>query len=303
MSDTLLIIWGITFGLINTCLLHLAKTMERHGIEIFSRKKSLKEKGKKPIIYIIGLILNNITFLWQILGLMYSSAAVFSSVFGIGLIITMLYSYFILEENIKTPELIGAILIIIGTTMVGFYYIGQDQAPIEKFNQQNLFLLLIIVFILFGALIAFSWKTGIGVAIIFGIVAGCFGGMDNVFKRVGFAELGFFDAFLGVFRLDIFSIIFLLSFVVGFLAFMFTQIGFAKGADASKLVPMYNSFYILMPIIFELIIVVGTTISFIQIIAIIIIISGIFLMNIFKDPEKLKVGKLETDIKEDLKTV
>ncbi len=299
MSEIFVIIWGLSFGLINTCMLHLAKTMERHGIEIFSRKKSFKEKGKKPLIYIVGLILNNIVFIWQFLGLIYSSAAIFSSVFGFGLIVTMLYSHFILKENIKKPEVIGAALIIIGTSLIGFYYMFIGESPIETFNHQNLFILLIVIFILFAIFIAFSWKTRIGIAIIFGFVAGSFGGMDNVFKRIGFAELGFFDAFLGVFRLDIFSIIFLLSFLVGFLAFFFTQIGFAKGADASKLIPMYNSFYILMPILFELVIVVGATISLIQIVAILIIIIGIFLMNIFKDPETLKVGKIEIEKSEE----
>jgi drug/metabolite transporter (DMT)-like permease len=298
MSVLFVILWGLTFGLINTCLLHLAKAMERHGIDIFSRNKSLKEKGKKPIIYAVGFILNYLTFIWQFLGLMFSSAAVFSSVFGIGLIITMLYSHFILKEEIKRPELIGAGFIITGTSIIGFNYIFEEKS-LEIFNQQNFFILLIIVVIIFTLFITFSWKTGIGIAFLFGIVAGSLGGMDNVFKRMGFKELGFADAFLGVFRLDIFSIIFLISFLVGFLAFIFTQIGFAKGADASKLVPMYDSFYILMPIIFELVIVVGVTVSLTQIIAILIIVAGIFLMNIFKDPESLKVGKIEMDKKEE----
>lgn len=40
-----IIVLGLLFGIINTMLLHLAKAMERYGIEIYSRKKSLKEKG------------------------------------------------------------------------------------------------------------------------------------------------------------------------------------------------------------------------------------------------------------------
>ena len=85
------VILGLIFGIINTLTLHLAKAMERHGIEIFSRKKSFKEKGKKPLIYIIGFILNNTIFIWQILGTTFASAAVFSSVFGLGLILLMIY--------------------------------------------------------------------------------------------------------------------------------------------------------------------------------------------------------------------
>ena len=298
MANTFFILWGIIWGLVNTCLLHLAKAMERHGIETFSRNKSFKEKGKKPLIYVVGLILNFFSFVWQFLGLLYSSAAIFSSVFGIGLIVVMLYSYFILKEEIKKPELIGAALIITGTSIIGFSYLTQEQESITVFNHLNFLILLICIAILFTVLITFSWKTKVGTAIIFGLVAGSLGGLDNVLKRFGFAQLGFLDAFLGVFSFDIISIIFLLSFLVGFLAFFFTQIGFAKGADASKLVPMYNSCYILLPILFELVIVVGAYISIYQIIAIPIIIFGIFLMNIFKDPESLKVGKIEIEKKE-----
>ena len=104
MSVAYFIIIGLFLGLLNTCQLHLAKAMERHGIEIFSRDKSFKEKGKKPLIYIIGLILNNTLFMYAFIALSFASASVFNSVFGVGLIVLMLYSHFILKEEIKTPE-------------------------------------------------------------------------------------------------------------------------------------------------------------------------------------------------------
>jgi len=276
---------GLLFGIINTLILHLSKAMERHGIDIFTRKKSFKEKGKKPVIYIVGVILNNTIIIWQIIGTTFASAAVFSSVFGLGLILLMLYSHYILHEAIKPPELIGAILIIAGTTIVGILYIWEPISS-ENVNFFNFFVLLIIITILFTILIGFSAKTRIGVALIFGGVAGTCGGLDNVFKRIGLKSMNFIQAFAGVFKLDPISFIFLVSFFIGFVAFILTQVGFAKGADASKLVPMYNSLYILAPITFELIIIVDATISIGKIISIAIIVIGIFLMNIFKETEK-----------------
>ncbi len=285
-----IIILGLLFGIVNTMVLHLAKAMERHGIEIFSKKKSFKEKGKKPLIYIIGFAFNNTVLIWQILGTTFTSATVFSSVFGLGLILLMFYSHYILHEEIKTPELIGATLIVIGTTMVGFLYII-DPPKTGVINYPNFFILLIIISLFFTLLISFSWKTKIGIAFIFGAVAGTLGGMDNVFKRMGLTSNNLIDAFAGVFRLEILSIIFVISFFLGLLALTLTQIGFAKGADASRLVPMYNSLYIVAPIIFELIIIEGATISVGIILSIIIIIAGVFLMNIFKKSEE----KLSTE--------
>ena len=73
------ILLGILFGLLGTCILHLAKSMERHGIEIFNTKVKLKEKGKKPAIWFIGFILNNTIFIYQLLGNYFAGAGVYSS--------------------------------------------------------------------------------------------------------------------------------------------------------------------------------------------------------------------------------
>lgn len=280
-----IIIFGLIFGIINTMVLHLAKAMERHGIEIFSRKKSFKEKGKKPLIYIIGFALNNTIIIWQIIGTTFASAAVFSSVFGLGLILLIFYSHYILHEEVIKQELIGAILIIIGTTTVGILYIIEPPET-GAIVYPNFFIILIIIAIVFSILISFSWKTKIGIAFIFGAVAGTLGGMDNVFKRMGLSSSNFIEAFAGVFRGELLSIIFLISFFLGFLALILTQVGFAKGADASKLVPMYNSLYIIAPIVFELIIIENATVSIGLILSVALIIVGIFLMNIFKKSEK-----------------
>ncbi|MFX1554746.1 MAG: EamA family transporter [Promethearchaeota archaeon] len=279
------VILGLLFGILNTLILHLAKAMERHGIEIFSRKKSFKEKGKKPLIYIIGFILNNTVFVWQIIGTSFASAAVFSSVFGLGLILLMFYSHYILHEEISKPELIGAITIIIGTTMVGIFYTIETQ-PIGNISYVNFFILIIVIIILVLFLIGFSWKTKIAVAFIFGAVAGTLGGTDNVLKRIGLTSNNFIEVFAGLLDLELDSFIFLFSFLAGLFAMILTQIGFAKGADASKLVPMYNSLYIAAPVIFELIIVQGARVSIGTIISILIIIVGVFLMNIFKKTEE-----------------
>ncbi|MHA1272882.1 MAG: hypothetical protein ACTSVV_04670 [Promethearchaeota archaeon] len=285
------IIICLLFGLASTCTLHLAKAMERHGIEIFNFKKSFKEKGKKPLIYIIGLVFNNIVVLWQILGLMFGPAAVFSSVFGIGLIILMLYSHYILKEDISKIELFGAILIILGTTAVGFLYIIEPSV-IEEVNYDRFYFLIIIIVIVFSILLIFSFKTNIGVAFIFGAIAGSFGGIDNVLKRIGL-KAGFMELINSILSLSQEGIIFLFSLISANLAFLITQIGFGKKADASKLVPMYNSFYIIMPIIFELVIFDNVYLSIWKILAIGVIIIGIFLMNLFTNPEKLIIQKIE----------
>lgn len=282
------IIWiGLFFGICNTLILHLAKAMERQGIEIFSRQKSFKEKGKKPLIYLIGWTLNNTVFLFQVIAVQFSTATVFSSVFGLGLILLMFYSHYILHEDIKKPEIIGAIFIIFGTTLVGFFQIVEPSA-VQVVNFTNFYILILILLIFFVVLFIFSLKTGIAIAIIFGLISGSLGAIDLVFKRIGLMEgLG------NIWDLETLPLL-LLSFLVGFLAFFMTQYGFAKGANASKLVPMFNSFYIIIPILFELVMLEGYILSGYKILALVIIVIGIFLMNIFKDPKYLIIEKMET---------
>jgi len=181
-------------------------------------------------------------------------------------------------------ELIGAILIIVGTTMVGFFYIIEPQVS-GNVNYVNFFIIIIVLIILFSILIGYSWRTRIAVAFIFGAIAGTLGGTDNVLKRIGLTSNNFIEVLAGILQLELDSFIFLFSFLAGFFAMILTQIGFAKGADASRLVPMYNSLYIVAPVAIELIIVEGATISIGIIISILIIIIGVFLMNIFKKYE------------------
>ena len=281
MAEVNIVYLGLLFGLIGTVQVHLAKALERQGIEIFSKEKSFKEKGKKPLIYIIGLALNNTIFIWQMLGTQYSTASVYSSMFGLGLIILMLYSYFVLKEEISRRSALGTALIILGTTLVGIIQILEPPTT-EILLFSNFIILCVILFIFYFILIIFFIRTKLGVSFIFGLVSGSMGAIDNVFKRIGL-KAGFSE----IFNLSTFPI-FMLSFVIGLSALIITQFGFAKGANASKLVPISNSFYIITPIYFELIIILGASISIFKILAIIIIIGGILLMDIYKKDTYIK---------------
>jgi uncharacterized membrane protein len=77
-------------------------------------------------------------------------------------------------------------------------------------------------------------------------------------------------------------VIFLLSFLCGFFAFTFTQWGFARKAQASVLVPCYNSLYVVFPIIIQMIALPGFITTGYTFVGVIMIVIGIVLMQIFK---------------------
>ncbi|MHA1451963.1 MAG: hypothetical protein ACTSRD_03780, partial [Promethearchaeota archaeon] len=123
--------WGyliaIIMGLVNTLLMNLAKGMQRHGIVIFDRKnkentdsnQKEENKAKKPAIYIIGVILNQIPFLWIMISNIFAPYTYFTSMYGIGLVLLLWYSHKYLKEAITKRKIIGAVILIIGTIILG----------------------------------------------------------------------------------------------------------------------------------------------------------------------------------------
>ncbi|MHA1378424.1 MAG: EamA family transporter [Candidatus Helarchaeota archaeon] len=273
------IILGLLFGLLGTCILHLSKSMERHGIEIFDTKKELKEKDKKPLIWMIGFILNNTIFIYQLAGTYYANASVYSSVFGVGLIVLLIYSINILKEKLSKWDWLGSGLIIIGTLLIGITFISRSQEFLTpSINWDVFFTLMVVSTIIFSIMLIFGrFVEKRSIPLLFGLVAGSLGSMDNIWKHLGLTTGNFY--------------ITILSFALGGLSFLTTQWGFANQADASKLVPCYNSAYIIIPVLFESWIIpsISTQIQFLQIFAMVIIIIGIFSMTAIK---KWWIGKI-----------
>jgi len=245
--------------------------MERHGIEIFNLKIKMDEKGKKPLIWFIGFILNNTIFIYQLAGTYFAGAGVYSSVFGIGLIALLIYSVIFLKEKMTSWDWIGSGLIIAGTLIIGFTWITRGSEFFQStVNWDNFYTLMIITCIVLPITLLFSRFTKKNISLFFGLAAGTCGAIDNVWKHLGLSQA------------DI--LVILLSFAIGSAGFLITQWGFVNNADASKLVPCYNSTYIIIPILFESWIIpsIYTQILPLQIIAIVIIIFGIFCMTTIK---------------------
>ncbi len=278
------------FGIISTVLLHIAKAMERQGIEIFDQIKAKltrqdvpeAAKGlKKPTIYLVGFVLNNLTFLWMMLANMFGPSYLFTNMFGLGLIALMLYSAKILREPIQKVEYWGAAVIIAGSLILAIETIFARD-PLINYSTMNLGMAWIVIAVfmgIFGGLLVFSIKTRKGVGVLFGLFAGGCGGLDPILKGIG-QQIGGFSGFLPSTPEG--WIAFLPSFIVSTLAFWVTQWGFARKARASVLVPCYNSCYIVLPIILNLVAWPGFGLFWSTYVGLILVLVGIILMQAFK---------------------
>ncbi|MBD3230402.1 MAG: hypothetical protein GF329_19640 [Candidatus Lokiarchaeota archaeon] len=274
--------------------------MERQGIQIFDQIRArLKKKGKddaaknvkKPVIYLIGLALNQTPALWAMLSNMFSggNSTYYTSMYGVGLVVLMIYSALVLKENISKMEYIGASILCIGTIILGLELIFRPSMSSYDMNYQVFIIFLIVYSIISGILITFAYKnkSSLLIGIVFGVVSGSLGCLDPLFKGLGQSFGVEITGFLPDLTNPIAVTIFILSFVFGFGAFLVTQWGFAKKSEASVLVPSYNAAYLTLPVLvyfisyFPYYLIYSTTI-----LGMLLTIVGILIMHIYNEKQR-----------------
>jgi drug/metabolite transporter (DMT)-like permease len=266
-------------GVIASTQIHIAKGLQRYGIEGLRSNTALSAARirRRRAVYLIGILLNNLGFLWALLANMYAPTAYYTASFGFGLVVMMVFSEFILHEPITKLQHIGAGIIAAGTIFIG---IGRGDAPVPAMHGillDRVAGFTVIYFSVLLLIIAFSlgFKVQKPIGVFFGLFTGGAASFDPIFKGIGQqfgAKVGFLPhtpqgwIFFGG------------SFLFGLFAFSFTQIGFYRRAKASTLVAFHNIALILVPILFLQIALPGFGLSKLQILGILIVMSGIFLM-------------------------
>jgi uncharacterized membrane protein len=279
----------ILFGVISTIQTHLAKALERQGIEIFEQIKArLQRSGekieggiRKPVIYSIGFVLNHTVFIWAVLAQPYGPPALFTSMFGLGLVFLMIYAANVMKEKITRMEAWGASAIVTGTLVIGVEAIFRPEADRFTMNLDGM-LVALAVWSVAGLMFILASRRSSNlnlVALAFGAFAGGFGGLDPFLKGVGQGYGGdprlIPQTFAGM-------ALFIASFVVGFLGFIITQFGFVRKARASVQIASYNAAYVGLPVILQAILLPNYPMFPTTIGAIVLILLGIVLMQTFK---------------------
>ncbi|MHA1679378.1 MAG: hypothetical protein ACTSUE_00060 [Promethearchaeota archaeon] len=260
------ILWGMTFGLIGSCTLNLGKSIQKQGIEVKG------SKARKGGIWILGSILSFIQPLFQSVGITFlgGDSTVYSAMLGAGIIIVLLYSHFVLKEEIQKIEVAGACLIIAGTLTYGVASISLTGAlPSNDVIWTNFTISIIVALSLFATGIIFTLKTKKIWGLIWGAIGGACGGLDNVLK-------------------DISGIFFWISFASGIMAFLLTNYGYTR-AKAVTVVPAYTVFYILLPMFLNSAIYLNFP-NFLQVLGIIISLIGVVLSTAFRKAPDLAEG-------------
>ncbi len=281
-------------GIASTTQLHLAKALERQGIEVWDlikarlRRASYQREGKgnAPLVYVIGLILNHTTFVYHLfVAPLGGTTALYTSMYGVGLVALLFYSTRVMKEEISRRELAGAIAILLGTLIIGVEGISR---PLLNMASMDLKDTVLAVSILLGGgvvLIVAGLKGGStdGIGLTFGLCAGAYGALDPFLKAVGQTAGGG-----GRFTPQTAAgwIVLAFSFAIGEVAVLVTQWGFYRRARANILVPAYNCGYIAVPVVLQALLLPGYVLYWTTGVGLGLIMAGFVLVRGFGREER-----------------
>ena len=267
MSSINLVIVGLIIGILAYVMLYLGKGIQKYAIEGLKIDKSIKSKHSG--IWIFGLVLTTTYMFIQWLALFFAPINIIAPLGGIGLIVLALFSYYILHEEIYKIQILGVILIIVGTTIVTIFNPNTGEINLGDLSLPLLFAFLLPIIIVEIIAITISKLRGYFAAgLIIGITAGTFNAFQTVSKRITAIP----DPFLSI------SFTFI-TFLAAVLTLLFTQYSFAK-AKANVAVPSYTSTSISLAVILSLV-GLNEEILLIQVLGIIIVIIGVILVSVF----------------------
>jgi drug/metabolite transporter (DMT)-like permease len=267
---------GMVFGLINTAALHLAKGMQLQGIETLRWRSTprAERSGRKAAIYILGVILNNTSPVWLILANRFAAPAYATGMFGVGIVILMLYSHFILGEHVAPINYLGAALIVAGTALFGIHAHRYDNLDVSLMSAGavSIIAVLFVVSAAVVCLIVLRRGSALAISAGFGLFAGGVGSLDPVLKALGQNAAG---AATIVPSVAWGWIPYIVSFGFGVLAFVSVQFAFHRGAIASSMIPIQTSTYVLLPVVVQLVALPGYTATMLLWAAVALLLTGI----------------------------
>jgi uncharacterized membrane protein len=258
---------GFLIGLIAYITLYLGKGIQKYAIE--GLKIDKKVKSKNSGIWLVGTILTALYTLIQLVALWLAPINVVAPLEAAGLIILIVFSYFVLKEEINKNEIIGIGLIVFGIIVINIFIQQPSTPTLSQFDLTLFILISIIVLAVEGGMILISkYNKYKAAGFIIGSMAGSFMAIQTVAKRVSdIPEL--FIAFTVIFS------------ICAGMTLLVTQFAFTK-SQANRVLPCFTSVSIILSIILGFL-TLGETVVLIQIIGIVIILLGVVFLTAFRN--------------------
>ena len=279
---------ALAYGIIGSVLFNVSKGMQRQSIDALSfffpknangqREAQPPRSAKKMALYATGFVLNNSLGFFAILANRHAPSSYYTSMFGVGIIALMLYSGFVLKEPIHPLQYAGAVVLTLGTLLLGYDGIVRENVNMGQINLPAAGIVIAASFLVGFALLLYAHRAGslLVVGVIYGLLIGFTASLDPVLKGIG-QNLGGGGRYLP--KLSLGWFIFFSSFLFTTLSFVASQWIFSRGVRASVLVPSQNFAYIVFPIFIQAVSLPGFHLTGWTISGLLIIVLGIVIMQ------------------------
>ena len=275
----------LCLGIIYSCIIHIARSMQRFGIHSFdnirdriSGNSSRNENQGKHFIYLLGLIITNLCFIFVILAGKFGSTSFFTAMYGVGMLPMLLFTRYVMKEKATLQNWLGVLIIIIGCFFMGIAAQNTDSINMSLVNLRFLVLVLIVIAGISHFIIKWGKKSGhmFKDAMAAGFTAGVIACLDPILKSTG-QNFSNNDSLLPAHPIG--WLFFLLSFVASTSSLLISQYAYSRRVYASQFLPHYSVAYVTMPVFIQMIILPDYLPGKFEIIGIITIITGIIIFS------------------------
>ncbi|TFG16996.1 MAG: DMT family transporter [Promethearchaeota archaeon] len=281
MVYTIEIIIGLVLGIIAYVSQYLGKGVQKFAIEGYKNRSKYSGKGKNTGIWIFGTILTSIFMFIQWIALLFAPINLIAPIEGLGLIVLVFFSYYVLKEPISKNQIFAVVLILSGIVLITLFNVNPSEISFNTLKIEMLVFLSVVVIVIELIIYSFSKYYNLRiVGFILGITAGTFVALQTASKRI-----------TAIPNSNLSIIFIIITFIMAIFSLIFTQYAFTK-ANANTVVPCSTSSSILLAIfigVFSL----SEQIVLHQIVGVVFLIGGIILLTGFSPKSEIERRKIE----------
>jgi len=259
-------------------MLYLGKGIQKYAIEKFKEEGEVKKIIKSPHAgtWIVGTILTTIYMFVQWAALLFAPINLIAPLEGIGLVTLMIFSFYILKEEITNIEIVGIAAIITGTVLITLFNTNTGLLIAANFNQNLSVTFILSILVIVAILVITCHFSGYKAAgLLIGGAAGSCMAIQTFTKRITAIPDIYWLTELGYIALVL---------IFGLLTLLITQYAFAK-AKANQVVPVFTSLSMILATIMG-IFALSERIEMMQILGIAIIVAGVILLTAFRKEDE-----------------
>ena len=225
---------SIILAFLGSSTINLAQAIQKIGLDTPD-----KAKIKKWGIWLFGTSLMMVGPLIIQYATSLGGASLVGAMSGTGLATLTLFSFFVMKEKIKPNELIGVVLILAASLIIGIFSSGKKVQSI--INLSSLYVFIGIITVLYVVSTIVSLKIKMFAGIVLGGFSGAVGGFVTLFQKVTTSNpTGASTLFTNPF--------FYTWIIVSLFSFFILQFSYKKD-KAIRIVPSFSANFIIIPVL------------------------------------------------------